>query len=73
MKMPIEITVEVSKGGKSLEVPYEKFIDIVVDKQRSLRVNDVTSILDNINKLHEEGELDGELLNLSGFTFKLKK
>lgn len=71
--MPIEIIVEVSKGGKALEVPYDKFIDIVVDKQRSLRVNDVTSILDNINKLHEEGELDGELLNLPGFTFKLKK
>lgn len=73
MKMPIEIIVEVSKDGKALEVPYTKFIDIVVDKQRSLRVNDVTSILDNINKLHEEGELDGELLNLPGFTFKLKK
>ena len=73
MKMPIDIIVEVSKDGKSLEVPYEKFIDIVVDKQRSLRVNDVTSILDNINKLHEEGGLDGELLNLPGFTFKLKK
>lgn len=73
MKMPLDIIVEVSKDGKTLEVPYAKFIDIVVDKQRSLRVVDVTDILDNINKLHEEGELDGELLNLSGFTFKLKK
>lgn len=71
--MPIDITVIASKDGKSLEVSYDKFIDIVVDKQRSLRVNDVTSILDNINKLHEEGELDGDLLNLPGFTFKLKK
>ena len=73
MKMPIDIIVEVSKDGKALEVPYTKFIDIVVDKQRSLRVNDVTSILDNINRLHEEGELDGEVLNLPGLTFKLKK
>ena len=72
MKMPVDVTVIASKDGKSLEVSYDKFIDIVVDKQRSLRVNDVTSILDNINKLHEEGELDGGLLNLIGFTFKIK-
>lgn len=70
--MPVDVTVIASKDGKSLEVSYDKFIDIVVDKQRSLRVNDVTSILDNINKLHEEGELDGGLLNLIGFTFKIK-
>lgn len=70
--MPLDYTVIATKDGKSLEVTYSKFIDIIVDKQRNLRSQDVTSILNNINLLHEKGEIDGELLQLPGFTFKIK-
>ena len=70
--MPLDYTVIATKDDKSLEVTYSKFIDIVVDKQRNLRSQDVTSILNNINLLHEKGEINGELLQLPGFTFKIK-
>lgn len=72
MLLPKEIIVTVTKDGKSIEATWEKFIDIVVSRQRKLALNDVTDLLNSINKLTENRILDGEEIYMKGFTFEIK-
>lgn len=70
--MPKEIVVTVTKDGSSVDTTWEKFIDIVVSRQRKLALDDVTDLLNSINKLIEDRTLDGEEIYMKGFTFEIK-
>lgn len=72
MLLPKEIVVTVTKDGNSVDTTWEKFIDIVVSRQRKLALDDVTVLLNNINKLTENRILDGEEIYMKGFTFEIK-
>lgn len=72
MLFPKEIIVTVTKDGNSIEATWEKFIDIIVSRQRKLALDDVTDLLNSINKLTENRILDGEEIHMKGFTFEIK-
>lgn len=72
MLIPREIIVTVTKDGNSVEATWDKFIDIVVSRQQKLALNDVTGLLNSINKLTEYRTLDGGEIHMKGFTFEIK-